>query len=696
MFELALQVMRRRWLLSLGIVGMMVLTLLNTAATLGLISYVGTGYSKSLEENLYKASYYHPGSLPREVIESLVSEIDLYGFTPYWQSYGFSRIYQREAEESFTFLPIKVVTYAPSWRLPLVSGNLPQKGRDLLINQYMADTYGLRVGDTLSFAGYGRLNSFEICGVLSDSHYETRHMDQQRVFAGDLGSDNPPTGIAFDLRESEEERKLLNAFEMLKGKPLVTEYYTVKWFRSMQLRPQLMTLAIALSVWLIQLVMIVYLVSQVLRQLVQSHPHSMSLQRHMRLDYLDVYLNYFMLLLGLAFLVSAIVLRPYLLNLSVALDLDIDSLSSWRLLVIHGIGLGFWMNILVLINAVLQRLFVRNRDRLNWYELHRIRRRQPMMLISRLGGIITINTLIALLLLISFESSHIADDLLAHPSIWGFPDQKVNINVMQRSDIPGYAFHPIVIEGPELVYAKGVATSHGLADFDIQLISGRLPKDPSEIVVGMGLVDEATDLGERLRFYAPEGKVYEATIVGIGNALFEEGNILGYISKEPSTFLFESEASTYQIDYRKSVKRHYAHVVESVKGFIVPLISSMVLMGFGILLVFHGNLNTVLLPYRRIFRVLQPTWIPGLFVSFVSSVIVSVSCFLLAYTTWHYGILPAVNHITVDLGLDLISMKSYSGISWLGAFVLILVNTMIGFVYVSNESKLWGNGFLDR
>lgn len=697
MFELALQVIRRRWLLSASVVFLMVLTLLNTTATLGLASYVVTGYTRAIDQKIYKASFYHPGTLPEAVVESRIEAVNLYGFSPYWQAYGFSRQFAREAGPSFTFLPLKVVTYAPSWRLPLVAGSLPKRPTDLLVNQYFASAYGFELGDSVAFGGYGKLATYQVVGILADAQYETRHMDHQRVFVGGLSPLDQFTGMAFDIKASDHKvQALLEDYSSQYGRPFVAEYYSVDHFKLLQKRPQFLTLAISLFMWFVQFLLIVYLILVVMRQLVRSYPHSMAIQGRTRLDHLDVYLNYFMLLLGLAFVASVLVLRPYLLNLTAALELDISALGGWRLFLIHGIGLGFWMNVMVVINAFIQRVYVKQRESKHWYEERFDTKPVPLKLLGGVMGLFTVNLLLAVLLLVSFEATRISSELLKHPSIWGFPNQTVSLNVDKSEAHEAYGFHPIVIEGASPIYATGVSSPSGMEAFDIQLVSGRMPRHESEVVVGLGLVDEPEDLGERIRFYSPDGVAHEAVIVGIGIAAFSEGKLLGYLSPYEPTFLYDGGQGPFVVDYKRSVPRHYAHVAESVAGFIVPLVSSMMILGLGVLVVFYGGLDMILHPYRKAYKILRGSWLGTMVMVAGFALVMSALCLLVGLGLWELALMPAVNHFTTPLGIDLAHLTRGMANLWRVGALLALVNGVIGAIYLASDTKLWGNGFLDR
>ncbi len=703
MFGLAIQVIQRRWLLSISLVLMIVLTLLNTTATLGLISYVSTIHARDVRLNIDKDSYYVTEPIAKSDIEEVNSRANIFGFSAFWQAYGFERTQNRLVEKSFTFLPIKVIAYAPSWRLPLVKGALPKAPRDVLINGYFSSAYGVGIDDVITLAGYDQLSTYRVCGILNDSHYETSQIGQQRIFVYSV-SEVEKDGTAFDLKQQNSAGgSLLEAFMQRYDKPLMAEYLSDGYFRSLKLRQLILPLVIALCMWLIQLILIIYIIFVVLKHLVINYPHSMVFQGRWRFDHLDVYLNYFMLLLLLAFLISSFILRPYLMNLTAASELDINQISSVRLMIIHGLGLGFWMNVMVIINAVVQRFFVSLRNHKNLYRSNKLPQPKPYSMLSRIGGIVFVNSMIALLLIISIEVGNWSEALVQNPSLWGFAKDKVALNVnadSREADSSetevGYTYNPIVIDGASLLYAKGVVSEEGFEPFDIQLISGRLPVYPNEIVVGRGLVDDKEDLGERLRFYDGHGQLRIGVIVGIAHATFDNGRILGYLAPSDKTFIFHEGKGDYAIDYTVSVKRQFGYIFELARGLIIPLISSMVILGIGVLILFYTTATTVVTPYRRLIKILGMGSLRINGFVFIWSLSVGLIAFILANVFWQYLLLPIVNHQSIDFGLEIASLTKVSLERIWSLVLLVIINMTIGFVYFSYEGKLSGNGFLER
>ncbi len=678
---MAFQVIRKRWLLSILIFAIMVLTLINTTAALGLLMSLGDERQQQIVNDDRDELFYTP-ELTSEAKGWLESQKNwrILGVTPYWQGYGISL-----NRDDFTFYPSKVVEYGPSWHLVMVSGRKPIGPNEMMINTAVAAAMAIEVGDQITVSGYDRKTPFTVVGIIEDPLYRVRPLSHTRFFVSELTSEESQgVALAISFKDGVNHEALSSAFQTKFGKPFLAEKLSVEKELRMKLEGIAMVFIVALMIWLVQFLLIILIMAQVMYYLVTAYPGSQIASRSTRFDHLDVYLNYSMLLILAAFVVSSFVVGAYIEMLSSGTLETVVPVTGLELATIHLMSLGFWMTVFVLINWILQRFFrikprgkapskqgLRSQKRL-------VDRAYEKLFFKRLLFILIANTLVGFLLIVSIESGAWSQHLATVPSLWGFPNTPVSLNSTITSDREGFSFESVVLEGPNSQEARAVISESGFEKFGIVLVAGRLPKWTNEIIVGVGLANEGYGVGSTLRFYDKSGW-HSGLVVGIGNALFDKGRIFGYCKAAEKTFVFGVETDDEIIDFSAHVKRHFLLLRSNLAAYMLSFTNSVLLIGILTVGIFYAHIESLLLVLRRHILVLRISWLKTTFGLIVFASCMSALSFALARLFWQLVPSALFESISLKLGLVPSSIMSWAPESLAVLPILFVLNFVLAF-----------------
>lgn len=606
------------------------------------------------------------------------------GLTPFWQGYGITL-----NRDDFTFYPTKVVEYNSSWRVALASGKIPTQPNEMMINSDAAGALAIELDDQLTVSGYGQKQTFHVVGIFQDPVFGSGSEVHTRFFVSKIAP-GQRHGFSFATNASGAVpgELLSTAYQMKFNVPLLAEKVTGEDAKLSYLSPANLPSIAAVMIWSIEFLFILLMITRVMYHLVMAYPGSQIVSRSARFDHLDVYLNYSMLLILAAFFASSLVIGGYFEGVNVGAWDTMAKISGGELATIHLMSLGFWMTVFVIINWVLQRRFLNKRrvkapSKLNLRSHKRlIDRSHERPVLKRILFILIANTLVGFLLTISLESDTWSRYLATIPSLWGFPNAPVSLNVTADLENEGFSFDSVIMEGAPPEDVRAVICESGFERFGIVLVAGRLPKWPNELIVGAGLANEGYGVGSTLRFYDQSGW-HSGLVVGIGNALFDHGRIFGYIKASQKTFIFASKQDHGWIDFDAHAKDQLLSMPSNLAAYLTFFINCVFVIGVLTIGIFYTHAEPLLMVFRRHISVLHLSWLRITIALMGYGFALSCICFVAARLLWRAIPNVLLESIALEMGIVTSSMITWSPDSFLVVPILFVINFPLAYLVLN-------------
>ncbi|MCK8059896.1 MULTISPECIES: hypothetical protein [unclassified Fusibacter] len=575
MWGLIAQLAKKRWGISMMVVLVMVLMLLISTATIGLLTHLQIAVGEIGREVGYEETYYLPGPTGETV--EFVKASDYKNLSPisrYWQVWGVEHK-SEQVEPAY----LKVLEYDPEWYLVPLAGEIPHTSDEIMVSSVFLLRHELVIGDKVRLLGDGIDKEVRIVSSFEDAHYDMAIEFYSRIFIGGALSDKAD-GVAFDIGYSKETPRdeFLEAYKVAFYKPLFAEIQTSELIDYYTLDPIEKPILFAVGMWMVLYFIVATLLAMVLKHFVHKAPLTVYAQGRWSSDYLTIYSVYFAMLLLCAYLMSALVVNEFASYTTKSFVLLENYVGQSGFQVAHLISLGIMLCLVIFIGSVFRV-----------YALSRVKKygeKGAFGLVSQgtnhaiygLMAIVLVNALIVVMMFVRFTSIPYAEYLVDDPAFGGFPGGVVSIDVNGEDLGNQMDYAPVLIHNDDSdEYVIGVGVSESMQDLGLYLVDGRLAEWDDEVVVGYSFYLEGVRLGSMMSFSDDSGE-HEGLVVGIANSFFNKGKVIWYLNEDASGLVLSPVPGAPQLDYSQLTHNRHELLGRSENRYLTQTLAHMILL----------------------------------------------------------------------------------------------------------------------